>query len=77
MPLPPHVKLRLDQSHFDRWLKLWKEACDETMPEPLAEHVSALSTNMSRHWSGALAAIEQQVAGLEKKTSDSVADSGE
>lgn len=69
MPLPPHVKLRLDPSHFDRWLKLWKEACDETMPEPLAQHVYAISMNMSRHWSVALTAIEEQAARLEANNS--------
>lgn len=69
MPLPPHVKLRLTPSHFDRWLKLWKEACDETMPEPLAEHVHGISVNMSRHWSGALTAIEEQAAKLDAKNS--------
>ncbi len=67
MPLPPHVKLRLDQSHFDRWLKVWNEACVETMPEPLAEHVGALSTNMANHWSSALATIEEQAIRLEQK----------
>lgn len=66
MPLPPHVRLRLGQPHFDSWLKLWKEACEETMPEPLADHVGRISTNMSRHWSHALSAIEQQALKLEE-----------
>ena len=67
MPLPPHVKLRLNQAHFDRWLKLWKEACVETMPEPLADHVGALSGNMANHWSSALAGIEEQAIRLEQE----------
>jgi hemoglobin len=66
MPLPPHVKLKLGEAHFDRWLKLWGEACRATMPEPLADHVGALSANMSRHWTSALHSIEAQVARLEQ-----------
>lgn len=66
LPLPPHVALKLDQSHFDRWLKLWKEACEETMPEPLAAHVGVISANMSRHWAHALKSVEEQIAALEK-----------
>lgn len=66
MPLPPHVKLRLDPSHFERWLKLWDKACRATMPEPLADHMGALSANMSRHWTSALSSIEEQAARLEQ-----------
>lgn len=65
MPLPPHVRLGLTAAHFERWLALWKEACRETMPEPLADHVSAIATNMSNHWSKALEAIEAQATKLE------------
>jgi hemoglobin len=65
MPLPPHVRLRLNESHFERWLKLWKEACEASMSEPLADHVGRISANMSRHWSQALAAVERQAQQLE------------
>lgn len=66
MPLPPHVRLKLGATHFERWLKLWDEACRATMPEPLADHVGALSANMSRHWSSALASIEEQASRIEQ-----------
>ena len=25
-PFPPHLKLGIEQSHFDRWIKLWRES---------------------------------------------------
>ena len=25
-PFPPHFKLGIEQSHFDRWIKLWRES---------------------------------------------------
>lgn len=64
MPLPPHVKLDLNEDHFERWLKLWNAACYDTMPEPLAEHVMARSRNMASHWTSALKAVAQQHAKL-------------
>ncbi len=27
-PFPPHANLRVNQSHFDRWLALWSEVVD-------------------------------------------------
>ena len=53
-PFTPHLPLRIGEPHFERWLKLWKEAADETMPEPLAEHVTAMAQNMSHCWSRTL-----------------------
>jgi hemoglobin len=28
-PFPPHANLPVDKSHFDQWLKLFKETLDE------------------------------------------------
>jgi len=25
-PFPPHLKLGIEQSHFDRWLQLWRQS---------------------------------------------------
>lgn len=77
LPLPPHVQLKLDQTHFDRWLKLWKEACEETMPEPLAAHVLKISTNMSNHWVHALKSVAEQIAAMEKNKGTSEQPDGE
>ncbi|MBM3608681.1 MAG: group III truncated hemoglobin [Alphaproteobacteria bacterium] len=62
MPLPPHVKLDLNDDHFTRWLDVWSKACNANMPEPLAEHVIARSRNMASHWSAALKSVAQQHA---------------
>lgn len=53
-PFAPHLPLRIGQAHFDRWLALWKEAAEETMPPPLAAHVVAMAQNMSHCWGRAL-----------------------
>ena len=36
-PFPPHAKMRLQQQHFDRWLKLWHETLDENFSGPVAD----------------------------------------
>ena len=61
-PFQPHVGMGIKSAHFERWLALWKEAADETMPEPLAEHVVAMAANMSHCWGAALERFAQQDA---------------
>jgi hemoglobin len=61
-PFQPHVGMGIQSAHFERWLALWKEAADETMPEPLAEHVVAMASNMSHCWGAALERFVQQGA---------------
>lgn len=36
-PFPPHAQMRLQQHHFDRWLKLWHETLDENFNGPVAD----------------------------------------
>ncbi|MFZ9502519.1 MAG: group III truncated hemoglobin [Beijerinckiaceae bacterium] len=58
-PFQPHVGLGVRSEHFDRWLALWKQAAEETMPEPLAEHVVGMASNMSHCWGAALERLAQ------------------
>lgn len=53
-PFPPHLTLGIGHSHFERWLKLWEEAANETMPPALASHVVNMAGNMSHCWGRAL-----------------------
>lgn len=62
MPLPPHVKLDLKPEHFERWLAIWKQAADETMPAPLADLVTQRAASMSVHWMTALQSVAEQQA---------------
>lgn len=64
MPLPPHVKFNLTSEHFERWLKVWREASYATMPEPLADLVTQRAANMSQHWIAALKSVAGQQANL-------------
>ncbi|MFN3892503.1 MAG: group III truncated hemoglobin [Beijerinckiaceae bacterium] len=59
-PFAPHVPLRIGQAHFDRWLVLWKEAAEETMPPGLAAHVARMAGNMSHCWGRALESLLAQ-----------------
>ena len=59
-PFPPHVPLRIGQAHFDRWLVLWKEATEETMPPGVAAHVSKMAAGMSHCWGRALESMLAQ-----------------
>lgn len=56
-PFQPHVPLRIGQAHFDRWLILWKEATEETMPAGLAEHITKMAASMSHCWGRALESL--------------------
>lgn len=67
MPLPPHVKLDLTTEHFERWLAIWKQASDATMPEPLAQLVTQKAANMAQHWINALESVRTQQAQLEQQ----------
>ncbi len=53
-PFPPHLRLAIGKAHFDRWLQLWKQAAEETMPAALASHVTNMAGNMSHCWGAAL-----------------------
>ena len=61
-PFQPHVGMGIRSAHFDRWLALWKEAAEETMPAALAEHVVAMASNMSHCWGAALERFDEQGA---------------
>jgi hemoglobin len=67
MPLPPHVGLNLKRDHFERWLAIWKQASDETMPEPLAQLVTQKAANMAQHWISALESVTAQQAQLAQR----------
>ena len=67
MPLPPHVQLGLTVEHFERWLAVWKQASDETMPEPLAQHDTQKAANMAQHWITALESVAAQQRELAAK----------
>jgi hemoglobin len=61
-PFAPHLRMAIGQAHFDRWLRLWTDAANETMPPPLAEHVIAMAGNMSHCWGRALESARAPVA---------------
>ena len=67
MPLPPHVKLDLTEEHFVRWLEIWKQAAEATMPEPLAQLVTQKAANMAQHWVNALESVRAQQRDLAAK----------
>ena len=72
MPLPPHVQLDLTEDHFVRWMDIWKQAADATMPEPLAQLVTQKAANMGQHWINALESLRAQQAELADKHRTSV-----
>jgi len=65
-PFPPHLKLSMDQRHFDRWRELWLVAAAAELPEPLRAKAAAMGEHMSHCWGKAhtvLSAPEPDVSG--------------
>lgn len=46
-PFPPHAQMRLQQQHFDRWLKLWHETLDDKFSGPVADEAKMRAKNIA------------------------------
>jgi len=62
-PFPPHLKLKIDQSHFDRWRDLWVASAVETLPEPLRGKAISMGKSMAHCWGQAYQAMTREPAG--------------
>jgi hemoglobin len=60
-PFPPHLKMQMDQSHFDRWRDLWLPAVKETLPEPLLAKATSIGEHMAHCWGRAHATLSKQL----------------
>jgi len=47
-PYPVHTKLPIDPIHFQRWLKLFIESAEQTLPRRQAEQAVAQATHMAQ-----------------------------
>ncbi len=61
-PFPPHVKIPMDQRHFDRWRDLWSPTVQETLPEPLRTKAVSIGEHMAHCWGRAHATLSGQLA---------------
>jgi hemoglobin len=61
-PFAPHLKLTMNQAHFDRWRDLWLEAVDETLPEPLRGKARSIGEHMSQCWGRAYTSMKRMMA---------------
>lgn len=61
-PFPPHVKIAMDQRHFDRWGELWAPAVEATLPEPLRTKALSIGGHMTHCWGRAHAVLSRQLA---------------
>lgn len=46
-PFPPHKHLPVNQSHFDRWMKIFTETVDSLFAGKLAEEAKVRAANMA------------------------------
>jgi hemoglobin len=46
-PFPPHMRMPLEPESFDRWLELFIEAANETLPEAAAKEARAKASHMA------------------------------
>ncbi|MFB9110255.1 group III truncated hemoglobin [Flavobacterium gyeonganense] len=46
-PFPPHKHLPVNQSHFDRWMKIFTETIDSLFAGKLAEEAKVRAANMA------------------------------
>jgi hemoglobin len=61
-PFPPHVKIKMDQSHFDRWKDLWLPAVAEHLPEVLRAKATSMGEHMAHCWGRAHSTMSKQMA---------------
>lgn len=47
-PVPAHVQLPIDWTHFERWLALFRKTAHETCPAEGAAHVIAFAERIAR-----------------------------
>jgi hemoglobin len=43
----PHMRLPLEEAHFDRWLALWERAATESLPPALADRAIKKARHMA------------------------------
>jgi hemoglobin len=60
-PFPPHIKIKMDQRHFDRWKELWLPAAEAHLPEPLRAKALSIGEHMAHCWGRAHATLSQQL----------------
>lgn len=46
-PFPPHKHLPVDQSHFDRWMAIFKKTVDSLFEGKIAEEAKVRAANMA------------------------------
>ncbi len=61
-PFPPHLKLAMDQRHFDRWGELWKASVARTLSEPLRAKATSIGEHLSHCWGRAYATMTSEKA---------------
>ncbi|MCY1249253.1 hypothetical protein D9M72_627700 [compost metagenome] len=47
-PFPPHAQMRLDGSHFQRWLSIWSATIDKHFEGEIAEEAKWRAEKMAR-----------------------------
>ena len=57
-PFPPHVKLDMNQDHFDRWRDLWVASAEKFLPEPLRSKALSIGEHMAHCWGRAYTTIK-------------------
>ena len=60
-PFPPHVKLDMNQDHFDRWRDLWVPSAEKYLPEPIRGKAVSIGEHMSHCWGRAHMTIKGQM----------------
>ncbi len=60
-PFPPHVKLDMNQDHFDRWRDLWVPSAEKYLPEPLRSKAMSIGEHMAHCWGRAYTTIKGQM----------------
>jgi hemoglobin len=60
-PFPPHVKLDMNQDHFDRWRDLWVPCAEKYLPEPMRSKAMSIGEHMAHCWGRAYTTIKGQM----------------
>ena len=60
-PFPPHLKLEMNQAHFDRWQALWVPTAEATLPGSIRGKAVSIAEHMSHCWGRAYATMKSQM----------------
>lgn len=64
-PFPPHIPLKLEVSHFERWLTLFLETVDENFVGLKAEEIKNRAFGIARNFLGNIAFLQKQKSGVD------------